>query len=387
MPGRVRRVRSTKDAGRGRPNTVGLGERELGWLLDSLEGRSAGGAARREFVRWPFRRESIPLELMQQGSAASTLKVACRNLSSKGVGLLHSAYVHPGTRCRVGLPVPGEGGETRMVAGSVVRCQHESGIVHEVGVLFDEPVNCKEFLEQDLFTDWFSMEKVDPAELQGAVVHCMGSELDFKIVRHYLRETRIRLRPAASVEEALELIAEGADLVIAYHDASGTSGLDLIRELGVRAVQVPSLLVTCDTGPEAQEALAGVGASAYLSKPLSQPLLLRALAEFLMVREGDDRRSSTFADDDPAQVLVEGFLKELRSHAAALDEHIESGDVDACRTICLQIKGVAPSLGFDTIARAAERTAHAIERGRSVEEASQELRTFAAVCRNARAPG
>ena len=61
--------------------------------------------------------------------------MACRNLSQRGIGLLHRSYVHLGTTCSVLLPHPRKGEQE--YRGTVVRCLHLSGMVHEIGIRFN----------------------------------------------------------------------------------------------------------------------------------------------------------------------------------------------------------------------------------------------------------
>jgi len=375
-----RLVRSTKRRSDTRCNTVGLDERELERMLNEMDERGGDAVARREFVRWPFRCESITLRLLKNGAMLSELRVACRNLSSHGVGMLHSSFVHAGTRCVVIIPTP-KGGDLQ-VEGQVVRCQHHSGMIHEIGVRFEEPINVREVLEPDPFSNFFSMENVDPSKLTGTIVHVGGSELDQKIVAHYLRGTQVRVRFAQGREEAMKLIGEGADMVILHHQPDDGTGLDVLRQMSDGGLDVPSILVTYDRGASVREAIAGANASAYLAKPLAQSLLLRAVAEFLVLgRDGVEAEGG--APDDPQAELVEGFIRELRMHAESLVGRINANDIAGCREICLQVMGTAPSLGFDLVAKVADRAVQKLDAAKAVTEAWAEICSLINVCENA----
>lgn len=67
------------------------------------------------------------------------LRMGCRRVTPDGVELIHTAYVHVGTRASVDVPT--SVGAVK-AAGRVVWCNHLTGSLHEVGVAFcraDEP--------------------------------------------------------------------------------------------------------------------------------------------------------------------------------------------------------------------------------------------------------
>lgn len=76
--------------------------------------------------------------LVRIGDGGHLMNVTARDISASGIGFYHVAYVHPDTR--VQLVMKGAGTDALSAAGTVVRCQHVNGRVHEVGVLFDDRI-------------------------------------------------------------------------------------------------------------------------------------------------------------------------------------------------------------------------------------------------------
>ncbi|WP_348234565.1 hypothetical protein, partial [Salmonella enterica] len=67
----------------------------LNALLDRLDVDEQGTKSRkRVHARWPFRKLNLQLDIQHPGGTATSLRVASRNLSRSGIGLLHSAFVH-----------------------------------------------------------------------------------------------------------------------------------------------------------------------------------------------------------------------------------------------------------------------------------------------------
>ena len=368
----------------GRGNSLGLSQRDLMVLLDHFDERDGTKKnTKRGFVRWAFRKVCVPMKLMHPGRSESEFNIACRNISREGVAILHNAYIHPGTKCAIAMPHPTNG--PTWLPGTVVRCVHRGGMTHEAGIKFTEPVNAREYVELDSLSDWFSLEKVQAEQLTGTIVLVDDSEMDRRIAKHYLRETQLRLREAKSADEALNLCLEGCDLlIVGYHLDKGT-GADFVQLVRDKGIPTPAIVTTSDTSPQVRERLKQVRVNALLAKPISQDTLLRAVAEFLTMQQGAETLASTLSPDDPANHLVQEFVDSLRKCARKLEATIKDGDASTARTICLQIKGSAPTLGFPTIAKLADEAAISLTRTASTLESAQQIRSLITACDRARA--
>lgn len=298
-----RKTRQAPPGGR-RPNTLGLDRGRLIPLLDTLDftwtadgqggthDRSLRPSSQRASVRWPFRKEAIELRLRHPGGSLVTIRVACRNLSRTGMSVLHGAYIHPGTPCTVLVPHPGALGAAP-VEGRVMRCTHRSGMIHEVGVRFDAPIDVRRFIAHDPCSDFFSLERVNPASLSGCVVYIDDAPADHRIVRHLLRDTGFRLRGAETASAGLAMIEEGCDLVLCGLRAADGAGVEVVAAMRAGGLRTPVIILAAEKSAPVRKAAIAVRAGAVLVKPPEQSLLLRAMAEFLIVRrEVPQRRAS-----------------------------------------------------------------------------------------------
>lgn len=376
---------TTAPAAGQRPNSVNLGGGELEKLLIELDGKPGGpndASKNRDFVRWNYRPQGVEMRVNQSGgggvSSSSTVKVACRNLSRGGMSLIHGSFIHTGSSVTVFL----RNREQSMVpiAGTVIRCRHVKGMVHELGIKFHTPIDTREFVHRDPFSDCFSLERVDPAELTGCVVSVDDNPMDQKLVQHYLRGTQIRLRAAATKDEAMALITEGCDLVICDFDLGDHTLLDILKEMRGMGLQTPVIAATADTSALSRDRLLEAQASAFVAKPLSQSLLLRAIAEFLMVGSVQQAMRTTLDEDDPNAVLVDAFVQQARTFAKKLEGCLERDDANSARTICLQIRGTAPMLGFAPLGKLADAAANAVTASMSVQESAVQVRSLIAAC-------
>lgn len=367
----------------GRTNTLGLQQRELDALLDDLDKNLPEEAKRRrQFVRRPFRRSTIRMFIFPVGGPRLEIKVACRNISAGGMSVLHSAYLHLGTKVSVFLPhlALGEVEQT----GHLCRGCHVSGMIHELGVKFDKPIKVSEFVRQNPFEDTFSLENVEPEQLKGTLVYVEDSPLDQRIVKHFLNHTHLRLRVAQTPEEGLKLIYEGCDLVLTDYDMPAMTGVQLVERIRSEGIDIPVIMATSDTSVVVRDPSLSTRVNAFLTKPLQQQVLLRALAEFMIASSVTSSLVSTLSRDHSNFSLVAGFVEHAHISAKRLDEAIARNDAATCRSVVLQIKGVAPTVGFESLGRLADEASRAITASMSVQESIRQLRALIAACERVR---
>lgn len=366
----------------GRLNTVGLSERELSGVLGRLEGgppAKPGRGVKRVFARWPFPRTSVDVSVIHPGGSKTELSMACRNLSRGGIGLLHSAYMYPGSRVTVRLPRLD--GREAPVEGVVARCEHRQGIIHEIGVRFDHEVRLRDHVRPDVFSGWVSFEQIDGAALEGSVVHVEPSAMDQKIVKHFLRDTAVRVRSAGSVAEALESIRSGCDVIVCEHSLPDGCGAALVRRLRSQGVGTPVVLVGAEPTGVARDEVVLCGANAFVPKPFTQETLLLALGEFLI---GGHAEQAAPAGDRPAQEVARAYAARLRELGGELETLVAQDRPIDAYVICSQIRAIAPALGFDAVSQRAEWLAGRLSTGEGVGVVLGEARELARACRDLR---
>jgi hypothetical protein len=99
---------------------------------------------KRKFSRLGYRSLQIVLIIKESGGEVAFM-TAARNVSQGGVCLLHRQMLYPAEQCRIVLPLSGN--KRLLVRGRVVRCRFIQGVLHEVGVRFDRPIQLAELNE------------------------------------------------------------------------------------------------------------------------------------------------------------------------------------------------------------------------------------------------
>jgi hypothetical protein len=87
---------------------------------------------------------TILVQITYPNEVVGSYRAVSRNISSRGLGFLHGKFVYPGSACRI--VVRTTDGTLVGLCGSVVRCRHVEGRVHEVGLLFEAPVDLQRFV-------------------------------------------------------------------------------------------------------------------------------------------------------------------------------------------------------------------------------------------------
>ncbi len=368
----------------GKANTVRLDFAKLNALLDELDRKDMQNAsANRQYVRWPFRQLHLTLHVLHLGGTRATNRVACRNISCGGISVLHSSFFHPGSKCEIILPHAN--GEQVVVAGTLARCNHLSGVIHEIGIKFDEPIRISDFVEVSPYAGAFSLERVDPASLRGTVIYVGNSELDQRLMRHYLRETQIRLHVLSKPEDVIAKAQGGVDLIIS--DAGVNLDLDtsIVTNLRRAGVVTPTIVILPFSSSSSKPSPASrVKADAFITRPFSQSMMLQAIAEFIMMDDGKGLTSSSLPQGHPSAMLVESFVTEVQDQAKMLDDAVKQCHLENCIALCQQIAGVAPLIGFEKLAQLARQAEIAVASTMSMEESVGEVRRLITTCHNVR---
>jgi two-component system response regulator FixJ len=368
------------------PNTIRMAGADLARLQHELDAGSDAQNPKREFVRWPFQKEGVRVEIVQVGGNSSPLNLAARNLSSAGMSVLHSAYIHVGTACIVHLGH--SDGSTRPVPGKIVRCRHVRGLVHEVGIKFTSVISLRDYMKVDPMQGSFTLERVNPEALVGGVLHIEDSGADRRLVRHYLRNTQLNVVSAETAAEGLKRASEGFEVILCDYDLPDLTGAQVVERLRDESVATPVIMISALTDPITRGKMRDARASAYLSKPVTEEQLLRAVAEFLLSDGGSDAGGpvyTTLKAADPTFAFVTEFVADLKKNAATLNTALGAEDLAAAKRVCFQIKGSAASLGFAVIGKAADAALTQLNATSSVGESGKQMRSLISMCMNARA--
>lgn len=360
-------------------NTLRLNQRELHKLLETLEQRDGEDKSPdREFVRWSYRLESVNLVIEHSSGHKVNLPVATRNISRGGISILHSAFMHTGTPCEILLRLPG--GNTQSVQGTVRRCAHLTGRVHEIGIQFKNQISTKDLLGLDPLNEAYSLERVDPARLHGSALIVTSTDMDRDLMLTYLEDTNLTVNTADCIENAVSRAKKGADIILADYHIGDDTAPQLIAALTEAECDIPVIVLTSDKSVPFLDAIRASDAAGILSKPASKDRILQALAEFLHADGDGGPLYSNLNKQDPAFPLLGKFLTEITRTSLNLEKAVRESDDTTALEIVRNLSGSAAPLGFPIVSQLAIEAEEKL-RESGIKSSASEIRALVVACR------
>lgn len=376
-------MRKDTSAASGRNNSLNLSPDRLHALMDELDAMSNRPNARRVHSRLGFRQQAIDVEVIQPSGGSVGFCVACRNISRGGMSVLHSAYMHVGTKCRVRLEHLRDG--PQWIDAQVVQCRHVTGRAHDVGLRFTQEVDVSNFIRIDPLDAHYSLERIDPDKLEGRVLLITASDIDRKLIEVYVSETNLRMVRVAEYEDALKELQQPFNLVLCDFDRDPFDAAKVLQEMRNRGMPMPVVAISGDKSEATRQIIRDCFVNALIVKPVEKLTLLRALAEFIVLGRQVDNKTQNKPQSDPSlKALAEIFADDLQKFAAELEQGVEKDDEKSVRYICARIRGTGPLLGHAVVADAANKVLLLLDQEGSLASAANSVKSLVYLCRHAK---
>jgi FixJ family two-component response regulator len=116
------------------------------------------------------------------------------------------------------------------------------------------------------------------AEVPGWIAIVDDDPSVLKALKRSLRVRGVQSRTYGSAQEFLAALPEGLpDCLIIDLEMPGMTGLELLRDLKRKDLQVPAIVITAHGDAGVRERCESAGAVAYFSKPFKNSLLFAAI--------------------------------------------------------------------------------------------------------------
>ena len=338
-------------------DTLRLSPRDAELLLDKLQARHEAYHAteRRRHPRVFFTQMSgIKMEVIHPGGSRETYLVLPHDLSAGGMCILHGSYIHSGTQ--VALPLDDHNGYTRTLSGKIARCNHFQGMIHEVGIMFDET------LQLSQFTGEGAGEGADAEgqcrKLGGQLLY-VESSVDFRdLLRFRLASMGVEMMAASSGEEAIAMAQDlEFDAIVVNPFLPDASGFDVIRQIRDDKNQKPILLAVSEDDDEAElgSQAHDAGGNALFCVTGDSEQMLEQLSPHLPAggNSSQDVIFSSHWEDNRMRPLIVAFTQRLGEKMTSLRQTpADEAATNLWQHTCRELKSAASGYGYPTIAKA-----------------------------------
>ncbi len=328
-------------------------------LLAFLNSRRTAmpGPGQRGDERVDFAVKGLMIQMRHPGGSSINYVVRPRNLSASGVGFLHGSFCYTGTP--VELSLRSIDGERTAIYGHVVRCNHLQGLVHEVGVKFQEPIDPDRYIRSFVNSAGGASPAKRLPRLQGRLLYVEDIVDDQELLKFQLKPMGVEVVAQPDPRAVVEHLAEERfDMLIMGLWLPGVDGAALLEEIRQNHPSLPIMILTADhTDPSLTQARES-GANAVMTKPYCLEELSDVLSEHLLAAP-DPQADPLVSDHWPnvrMRPLILNYLERLEEQVDHLAELIRESDQQAeLAKQAARMRGSAGGYGYPQISEAAAR--------------------------------
>ncbi|MBX3373352.1 MAG: PilZ domain-containing protein [Phycisphaeraceae bacterium] len=341
-----------------------LGANEISDVLGGLESAAIDSTrSRRRHRRYPYRRPTIEVDLRQPGDASSRrYEMTPRNLSARGISILHGAFSHIGARVLVHLQSLAE--DCRPVEGTIRSCRYVRVGVYELGVEFDTEIVPAEFCMEARSA---SVAVLEPDEVLGALVlrhlAALNATAERLVSGHELIRTAMRSRCELLLVDVDSTEARGLDTIRALRSRGYMGRIAAMTAFDERTRHEPQIDFTV-CRPPAREELG----------PIVQSNAVSAI-------------TSSYQSDRHMRDLIASFVDRLPAQICALEALLASGETVRLAEGARALSAGATGFGFAPVAAAATALEASLASAHDLTDAARSLRELSRLCRSVRPPG
>jgi hypothetical protein len=342
------------------------------YKLDDHNGAHPTSSAR-VFRRLEYAHPRLLLRIESARDTAREIVVATRNLSQGGVSILHASYMYPGTDVTIDLVT--NKGSVRRTRGTVARCEHRGGIIHEIGIKFHRDINLREFLHRSPDLLLHAHERIEPEMLDKRILFASNDDDFSPIIRQWLLPTNIKFSFKDNPEQILAAL-QNTDIVLVHH-GKNLDAPDLVATIRASGFNDPIIVAARPESDTQAHLLGACGADTLLPWPCEHNTLICAIAEYVL---NDWTHESlallrTCISPDTRRVLIDA----LATRGVVLDQHTRKHETDATRADCHAIEQLARTLSIEPIRHTAASIAQRLAAA-DHEQLDAEIAELARAC-------
>lgn len=330
----------------------------------------------RVYTRLLYHQPYLELQIESNDRNRQSFTVAARNISCGGISVLHSSYTYTGSK--VSTTLDRIDGKPYKATGSIVRCDHRGGVVHEIGIRFDKPIIVQEFIRPDILQCVRSRESVRPDQLEGTLLVVTDDPNITPLIRQFLVNTSIKYAFADNPQQAMQRNPEEHDMILVCLGTQGTPETEFVRSLRTQGYTRPVLLTGSCLDESTGNLIRLSTADAFVASPLSENDLLCAIADY-MLTPWNEQILAAVRSHHAAQT-TSALRAQLAKHALLLDQHTRAQNPVQVYACCAKISAIAPLLAHTQLRDAAQRVAESVAEHGDLNPNNEAIAQIKAMC-------
>ncbi|MBO6513448.1 MAG: PilZ domain-containing protein [Phycisphaerales bacterium] len=359
-------------------NTLGvdgiLYERLLA-KLDETSGKN-GASAKRVFRRLSYEKSRLTIHIMSEGHNSVSLVVATRNLSQGGISVLHSNFMYNGTALTVDLI--NKDGVIVPRHGTVTRCIHRGGRIHEIGIRFDDEISLRDFLVEKPDNLLYARERIDPEEMKLKLL-VYTEDSDFSaVLRQYLMPSNLCYTFAKDLEEAQKK-SEDQEMILVHIDPKSMNSTEFVRSMRMSGFRSPILLVGNPGELVDEHIINACGADMVLPWPVDGQSMLCSIGEYIFNEWTPESLENIRMCISPD--TKQSLQMELARMGVIMDQQIRTKNQKQVHTSCMKIRVIAPLLGLSSMNEQIESLTERVAVAENFDELVEELNDITTICK------
>lgn len=349
-------------------------------LLKTLDRASAGRKdSRRKNDRYEYQVHSLPATILLEGGGESKVLMHGRNISTGGLALLHGGYLHNGTQVRVLLKT--QQTVDKLVLGRVVACRHIAKNIHEISLQFYDKIDVSDFCGPGAKVVSTLKAAVHVPKFTGLALCYCKDKAERAVLGGWLSMTGLSVAETSTIGSTIDRLKR-LPVVVALIDVGDDHETpeQIIKSLRDAGFGRTILALTPDERPVP-------GADAEVRRPLDMSALMKILVTTCRVEALLDHEPiySSMASNPGAAELLSGYVKQLGSLAAQIEDAVQTDRAASAKQACQNIRSTASGYGFASLGDAAGQAMLALDVSKTPKACARHLMLLASLCKRATA--
>lgn len=319
--------------------------------------------------RLSYQHTNILAELEHPGGGYGMYAAHSRYLSPTRLSIITKVFMHEGSKIRIHMP--DKVGLMEEEDGSVTKCTYIGNSIHEAQITFKNRLNLRRFMELPSHFAGDPEEQIKAELISGRVLLFSESEADVRLIKHFLRESRVQFTEATTLGVALDRVRSAPfDIVISGELVGGMQAERILTSL-TEAGYSSDFVVIRSSSATALGACNDSNFTATLNKPLDAFAVLNLFAQLLGVADGDsdtDHLHSNLPNDPSNVELVEWYIDHVKRLVHGLEKAMMAEAVDDARSYISTLRDTGTSYGFPTLSEQADKLLIEVNASGSISE-------------------